>query len=89
LYTGLGFVKQLVKRDDILVFAGVRDPTRATELQALTKEYPGKLHTLKLASSDEAGNRTAIEEIKTRVGRLDVITANAGNNLTTSHSSLS
>jgi NAD(P)-dependent dehydrogenase (short-subunit alcohol dehydrogenase family) len=79
---GLGLVKALVGRDNIIVFAGVRDLSRATELEALAKEFAGKLHIIKLVSADEAGNRAAIEEIKAKAGRLDVVIANAGLSLT-------
>jgi NADP-dependent 3-hydroxy acid dehydrogenase YdfG len=63
------------------VFAGVRDPSRSTELQELSKQFPEKLHIVKLESADEAGNRKAVEEIKAKTGRLDVVIANAGKRL--------
>jgi hypothetical protein len=67
LALGFGLVKALVGRDNIIVFAGVRDLSRATELEALTKEFSGKLHIIKLVSADEAGNRAAIGEIKAKL----------------------
>jgi NADP-dependent 3-hydroxy acid dehydrogenase YdfG len=76
--SGLGFAKALVKRDNAIVFAGARDLTRVTELEALAKEFPGKLHIVKIVSADEATNKAVVEEIKAKVGRLDVVIANAG-----------
>jgi short-subunit dehydrogenase involved in D-alanine esterification of teichoic acids len=76
---GFGLVKALVKRNSTIVFAGVRDLTRATELEALAKESSGKLYIVKLISADEVSNTAAIEEIKAKTGRLDVVIANAGN----------
>jgi NAD(P)-dependent dehydrogenase (short-subunit alcohol dehydrogenase family) len=75
---GFAFVQALVQRDNVIVFAGARDPFRADELKALVQEHPGKLHIVKLVSADEAGNKAAVEEIKEKAGRLDVVIANAG-----------
>lgn len=77
---GLGFVKVLLRRDNVIIFAGARNPSSATELQALAKEFPEKLHIVKLNSADEAGNKAAVEEVKAKAGRLDVVIANAGIN---------
>lgn len=74
---GLGFVKELLKRENVIVFTGVRDPARATDLKELASTSPRKLHIVKLVSADEAGNRAAIEEVKSIAGRLDVVIANA------------
>jgi NADP-dependent 3-hydroxy acid dehydrogenase YdfG len=60
------------------VFAGARDPTRVTELEALAKEFPGKLYIVKLVSAEEDTNKAVVEEIKAKAGRLDVVIANAG-----------
>jgi NADP-dependent 3-hydroxy acid dehydrogenase YdfG len=62
-----------------MVFAGVRDMARATELEALVEEFPGKLYIVKLISADETSNKAATEEIRAKAGRLDVVIANAGN----------
>jgi NADP-dependent 3-hydroxy acid dehydrogenase YdfG len=60
------------------VFAGARDLTRVAELEDLAKEFPGKLHIVKLISADEDTNKAAAEEIKAKAGRLDIVIANAG-----------
>jgi NADP-dependent 3-hydroxy acid dehydrogenase YdfG len=60
------------------VFAGARDLTRVAELETLAKEFPRKLHIVKLVSADEDTNKAAVEEIKAKAGRLDVVIANAG-----------
>jgi NAD(P)-dependent dehydrogenase (short-subunit alcohol dehydrogenase family) len=66
-----------VVRDNVIVFAGARDPTSAKALSELATRHQGKLHIVKLTSADEADNRAAVEEIKRIAGRLDVVIANA------------
>lgn len=62
----------------MIVFAGARNPSAATELQALARSFPGKVHPIKLISSDQETNTAAAEEIRRVAGRLDVVIANAG-----------
>jgi NAD(P)-dependent dehydrogenase (short-subunit alcohol dehydrogenase family) len=75
---GLGFVTALIRRDNVIVFAGARNPSSATDLQALIKEFPGKAHIVKLTSCDKKENEAAVKEISSIAGRLDVVIANAG-----------
>jgi NAD(P)-dependent dehydrogenase (short-subunit alcohol dehydrogenase family) len=75
---GLGLVQVLAHRDNVVIFAGARDPSAATDLHDLVKTYPGKVHIVKLTSTDEENNRAAVEEIRRIAGRLDVVIANAG-----------
>ena len=60
------------------MFAGARNPSTATELQALARAYPGKIHPIALVSCDQETHAAAVEEIKKVAGRLDVVVANAG-----------
>jgi NAD(P)-dependent dehydrogenase (short-subunit alcohol dehydrogenase family) len=71
-------VKSLLARSNTVIFAGARDPSKAMDLQALEKEHPGKLHIVKLTSTNEVENKAAAEHIKSVIGRLDVVIANAG-----------
>ncbi|KAF7982489.1 hypothetical protein HWV62_28070 [Athelia sp. TMB] len=75
---GLGLAAALAARPQVVVFAGARNPSAATELQALARSFPGKVHPIKLISSDQETNVAAVEEIKKVAGRLDVVIANAG-----------
>ncbi|EIN06063.1 NAD(P)-binding protein [Punctularia strigosozonata HHB-11173 SS5] len=76
---GLALVKALAMREGAIVFAGARNPEGATELRELAAaQAPGKVHVVKLVSSDKPGNEAAIEEVKSKAGRLDVVIANAG-----------
>ncbi|KII87291.1 hypothetical protein PLICRDRAFT_113338, partial [Plicaturopsis crispa FD-325 SS-3] len=77
---GLGLVTALARRDNVVVFAGARSPDAAAALQALVKQYPGKVHVVKLTSADVADNEAAAAYIKKTAGRLDVVIANAGIN---------
>ncbi|EIN06057.1 NAD(P)-binding protein [Punctularia strigosozonata HHB-11173 SS5] len=75
---GLGLVRTLAARPNTIVFAGARNPSTATELQTLASEQPGKVNPVKLVAADKPGNEAAVEEIKAKAGRLDVVIANAG-----------
>ncbi|EIN06060.1 NAD(P)-binding protein [Punctularia strigosozonata HHB-11173 SS5] len=77
---GFGLVKALSSREDTIVFAGVRDPDAATDLQSFAADKPGRVHIVKLVSSDAKGNEEAISFIREKAGRLDVVIANAGIN---------
>ncbi|KII87105.1 hypothetical protein PLICRDRAFT_244863 [Plicaturopsis crispa FD-325 SS-3] len=77
---GLGLVTALSQRDNVVVFAGTRNPSAATDLQALVKKYPGKVYIVKLTSADVPENQAAVAYIKEVAGRLDVVIANAGIN---------
>jgi NADP-dependent 3-hydroxy acid dehydrogenase YdfG len=71
-------VKTLLARPSAIVFASTWDPSNSTDLQALSEEHMGKLHIVKLTSTNEAENKAVVEHIKTTAGRLDVVIANAG-----------
>ncbi|KAL1724384.1 hypothetical protein EV715DRAFT_260240 [Schizophyllum commune] len=75
---GLGLAKQIAARPDTIVFAGARNPDRATDLHALAAAHPGRVHVLKIVSADRASNAAAVKEVKRVAGRLDVVIANAG-----------
>ncbi|KAL1738070.1 hypothetical protein HDZ31DRAFT_51536, partial [Schizophyllum fasciatum] len=71
-------VSELANRPDAVIFAGARDPTRASDLQALQAQHPDRVHIVKVISADRASNAAAVDEIKRVAGRLDVVIANAG-----------
>ncbi|KAL1669403.1 hypothetical protein GGF50DRAFT_123245 [Schizophyllum commune] len=75
---GLGLVTALAGRPNTTVFAGARNPAAATDLNALAAKHPNNLHVLKLVSGDKPGNLAAVEEIRKKAGKLDVVIANAG-----------
>jgi NAD(P)-dependent dehydrogenase (short-subunit alcohol dehydrogenase family) len=77
LHIGFALVQHLIVRENVVVFAGVRDLDSATALKELAGQYQRKLHIIKLISADEANNREAVEQIKQTAGRLDVVIANA------------
>jgi NAD(P)-dependent dehydrogenase (short-subunit alcohol dehydrogenase family) len=78
MFSGPSVIQHLVARENVVVFAGARDPTKATALTDLAVQHKGKLYVVKLTSASETDNRAAVEEIKRIVGRLDVVVANAG-----------
>ncbi|PPQ80882.1 hypothetical protein CVT25_001891 [Psilocybe cyanescens] len=75
---GFGLVKHaLEKHEDSFVYAGARDPLKATALQDLKTKYPGRIAVVKCVSGDEAGNAAVAKEIEERHGRVDTVIANA------------
>ena len=74
---GLSLVTLLAARPNTIVFAGAREPARATDLQALATAHPNRVYPVKLISADRASNIGAAEEIKKVAGKLDVVIANA------------
>ncbi|KZO92382.1 NAD(P)-binding protein [Calocera viscosa TUFC12733] len=75
---GLELVTQLAARDNVVVFAGARNPSTAKDLHTLESKYPGKVYTVKLTSPDVTDNKAVVAKIKEIVGRLDVVICNAG-----------
>jgi NAD(P)-dependent dehydrogenase (short-subunit alcohol dehydrogenase family) len=78
IFPGLGLVTTLARRENVIIFAGARNPAAAADLQELVQKYPGKVHIVKLTSCDKAENEAAVATIKAIAGRLDVVIANAG-----------
>jgi NAD(P)-dependent dehydrogenase (short-subunit alcohol dehydrogenase family) len=76
---GLEFVKQCLQRGD-QVFAGVRTPARATELQTLRGEYPETLTLLPLDVTDPTSLQTCHQMVSSQVDGLDLLVNNAGVN---------
>ncbi|KAI5890000.1 NAD(P)-binding protein [Schizophyllum commune H4-8] len=74
---GLAFVALLAERPDTIVFAGVRNPKSASDLQAIAAKHPDNVFIVELKACDQEGNTRAIEEIRQKTGRLDVVIANA------------
>ncbi|PRP86463.1 hypothetical protein PROFUN_05245 [Planoprotostelium fungivorum] len=78
---GIGFalVSLLSQRDDVIVFAGIRDPANAVELNQLVKENHN-VHLVKLSSGDEREAEAVVEQIERVADGLDYVIANAGIN---------
>ncbi|KAF8970821.1 NAD(P)-binding protein [Flammula alnicola] len=75
---GLGLVNELVsKHPETIVFAGARDPSKATSLKELASKYPGKVEIVKFVSGDVEGNRSVAKKINEKYGHVDVVVANA------------
>lgn len=77
---GVEFVKQLVARPDVVVFAGIRSFPATGALAELATQHPETVIPIKLTSANEEDNAAAAKLIKERVGKVDVIIANAGIN---------
>lgn len=78
---GRGLVKELLKRPQTTVFAGVRDTntSTATDLQKFEAAAGSKLILLKLDATKKSDNDAAVSTIKSHgVSHLDVVIANAG-----------
>ncbi|QNP41885.1 SDR family oxidoreductase [Lysobacter solisilvae (ex Woo and Kim 2020)] len=74
---GLEFVRQLLARGDRVV-AACRHPGRATELNHLAGEHPGRLHVLPLDVADEKSRTAFAHELPLVADGIDLLVNNAG-----------
>lgn len=74
---GLEFVRQLLARGDRVV-ATCRHPGKATALNTLTGEYPGRLHVLPLDVADGKSRAELVRELPLVAYRIDLLINNAG-----------
>ena len=74
---GLEFVRQLAQRGDHL-FATVRDPQNAKELQSLAAKHRNNVSVIQLDVSDEKSIHAAVKQISAVTASLDVLINNAG-----------
>src|SRR5690606_3448521 len=76
---GLEFTRQLLAAGDHVI-AACRQPGRATALNALAGEYPGRLHVLPLDLAQPRSHRELASELPLVLGegRLDLLLNNAG-----------
>ena len=77
---GLEFVRQLLARGDRVV-ATCRQPGRATALNALAGDHPGRLHVLPLDVADPKAHASLVAELPLALGddgRLDLLVNAAG-----------
>ena len=74
---GLEFVRQLLARGDRVV-ATCRHPGKATALNTLAGEYPGRLRVLPLDVAQEKSRAELVRELPLVCERLDLLVNNAG-----------
>ena len=76
---GLEFVRQLLSRGDHVI-AACRHPGKATALNLLAGEYPGRLHVLPLDLAEEKSRTAFAHELPLVTGddKLDLLINNAG-----------
>lgn len=77
---GLEFVRQLLARGDRVV-ATCRHPGKATELNTLAGDYPGRLHVLPLDITEPKSHARLASELPLVLGdagKLDLLVNNAG-----------
>jgi len=79
---GLEFVRQLLARGDRVV-AACRHPGKATALNHLVGEHPGRLHVLPLDVADEKSRTAFVHELPLVIGadasdRIGLLINNAG-----------
>lgn len=76
---GLEFARQLLARGDQVV-ATAREPGRASALNALAGEHPGRLHVLPLDVASERSRHELVQELPLVIedAPLDLLVNNAG-----------
>jgi NAD(P)-dependent dehydrogenase (short-subunit alcohol dehydrogenase family) len=74
---GLEFVRQLLARGDHVI-AACRHPGKATELNHLAGDYPGRLHVLPLDVADEKSRTAFAHELPLVTDGIDLLINNAG-----------
>ena len=74
---GLEFTRQLLARGDHVV-AACRHPGKASELNHLAGEYPGRLHVLPLDVADEKSRTAFARELPLVADGIDLLINNAG-----------
>lgn len=74
---GLGVTSLLAQRDKALVFATARNPDSANELQALASTHTNVI-PIALEVASEESVAALVEDIEDKIGRVDVVLANAG-----------
>ncbi|BGP24308.1 hypothetical protein Rt10032_c03g1567 [Rhodotorula toruloides] len=76
---GIGFAitSLLAQRDNVLIFAGARDPANSAQLKALA-EKTGKVVPVKLESADEDDAAALATLVEEKAGHVDYVIANAG-----------
>ncbi|MCA1713867.1 MAG: SDR family oxidoreductase [Gammaproteobacteria bacterium] len=74
---GLEFVRQLLARDARVV-AACRHPGKATELNRLAGEHPGRLHVLPLDVADPKSHAGLAGELPLVLDGIDLLVNNAG-----------
>jgi NAD(P)-dependent dehydrogenase (short-subunit alcohol dehydrogenase family) len=74
---GLEFTRQLLARGDRVVATG-RHPGKATALNTLAGEYPGRLHVLPLDVASAKSRAELVRELPLVCDRLQLMVNNAG-----------
>jgi norsolorinic acid ketoreductase len=77
---GVKFVEELSARPNSIVFAGVRDVALSPDedLAKLVAKYPEVVFPIQLRAAHQADSQAAAKIVKDKVGKLDVLIANAG-----------
>ncbi|KAJ3334185.1 hypothetical protein HDU93_008089, partial [Gonapodya sp. JEL0774] len=77
---GKGLVTALLLRQNTVVIAGVRDPSRSTDLGQLPTGKDSRLIVVKYVAGDDASASDAIKALQDQhqIVHIDVVIANAG-----------
>lgn len=76
---GIGLVRFLLtKRANYFVIATARNPSKATELQALINRFPGRGALIQLDVSSEQSVNESVNKVTQITNKLDILINNAG-----------
>jgi len=75
---GLELVRQIAEGNDNFVFACVRNPDSASDLKAIQAKSSNRVELVALDVEDQKSIQAAVEKIKGRTDRVNVLINNAG-----------
>lgn len=73
---GLAFVEEYIN-EDVHIFATCRNPSEATQLNAIQGNYPNKISILKLEVTAEEEINSVVKQISKKTNHLDILINNA------------
>lgn len=75
---GLELVRHYLFQDDTLIFATCRNPSSASDLQAITKQHPNRVHIVPLDVINQVSIEQSLVAVSHHVDGLDMLINNAG-----------
>ncbi len=75
---GFGIVRYLLDMDNIYIFAGVRNPAGAEDLNKLAITHSERITIIPLEVTDESSIRESLDLVRQHTNKVDILVNNAG-----------